>query len=122
VCQRRFARSHRASRKKRDPASALFASALERARRLNLPFTVTVEDIRSIWPQDGICPALGIPLQSGEGKAQDASPTLDRLNDEWGYEPGNIAVISLAANRAKGRLSAAQLENLAAWMRTTGLS
>lgn len=51
----------------------------------------------------------------------DASPSLDRVNPEWGYEPGNIAVISLAANRIKSSATADDLERVAAWMRLQGL-
>ena len=92
-----------------------------RAKSRNVPFTVSVADIRAAWPTDGKCPIFNIPLSTGKGKPHDFSPTLDRLNDAWGYEPGNIAIISLRANRAKGRLKASELEQLAAWMRRHGL-
>lgn len=88
-----------------------------------MPFTITVEDVRDAWPKDGRCPVLGIELVRGtNGRALDSSPTLDRLNNEWGYEPGNIAVISLRANRAKCSSTAAELEQVASWMRRNGLS
>lgn len=61
-------------------------------------------------------------MQRGQGAAQDSSFTLDRVNPEWGYTPGNIAVISFSANRAKGSLTAKQLESIARWMRAKGLS
>lgn len=64
---------------------------------------------------------LGVKLVAGQGKVRDSSPSLDRLNPSWGYDPGNIAVICYAANRAKGNLSAADLEKIAAWMRRNGL-
>lgn len=64
---------------------------------------------------------LGLTLARGRGKMQDASPTLDRLNSQWGYEPGNIVVISLRANRAKGALTAHELTQIADWMRSKGL-
>lgn len=60
-------------------------------------------------------------MSVGKGSSHDASLTLDRLNNAWGYTPGNIAVISMAANRAKGNLRAADLEKIAKWMRATGL-
>lgn len=86
-----------------------------------MPCTITPEDIRRAWPEDGRCPVLGIRLVAGQGTLHDASPTLDRMNGSWGYEPGNIAVISFRANRAKGGLTARELEQIAAWMRRQGL-
>lgn len=64
---------------------------------------------------------LGIPLARAEGRLNDGSPTLDRLNSMWGYEPGNIAVISNKANRAKNNLCASELEKIVNWMRAHGL-
>lgn len=100
----------------------MWRSARNRARADGLSFTITPEDIRAAWPVDGKCPALGIRLEPGRGVSQDMSPTLDRLNPEWGYIPGNIAVISYAANRAKGNMRADELEKVATWMRGRGLA
>jgi hypothetical protein len=86
-----------------------------------LPFIITVEDVQAAIPTDGVCPVLGMQMVRGAGFSHAASPTLDRLNDEWGYEPGNIAVISHKANTMKGRATATELEQVAAWMRSRGL-
>lgn len=99
----------------------LWRSARARARKQGQRFTITVDDVRAAWPTDNRCPVLGIELVRGEGASQDSSATIDRLNGAWGYEPGNIAVISLAANRAKGNLRASELEQIARWMRAQGL-
>lgn len=65
---------------------------------------------------------LGIELKRGSDKrALDSSPTLDRLNNAWGYERGNIVVLSMKANRTKGSCTARELETIAAWMRRNGL-
>lgn len=86
-------------------------------------FGITIEDIRDVLPKDMKCPALGVAMEAGKkGRPTDVSPTLDRLNNDWGYVPGNIAVISYAANRAKGGMCAAELERIAAWMRAKGLA
>ena len=100
----------------------LYTLAKSRAKRFGVPFTITIDDVRAVYPVDGKCPVLGIDLQRGrEGKVLENSPTLDRLNNQWGYEPGNIAVISYRANRAKGGLTATELEQIALWMRARGL-
>ena len=77
-----------------------------RAEQTMTPFHITEQDIRAVWPSNGLCPVFGMPLESGVGFSHDGSPTLDRLNSAWGYERGNIAVISHKANRAKSGLTA----------------
>lgn len=89
---------------------------------MGVELSITIEDIRAIFPADWVCPALGRRMQFGRGKLHDMSPTLDRLNAQWGYVPGNIAVISYAANRAKGAMRAEELERIATWMRAKGLA
>lgn len=100
----------------------MYALAKSRAKKAGTPFTISLEDVRAAYPADGRCPVLGITLARGKNsKVIEASPTLDRLNNQWGYEPGNIAVISYRANRAKGGLTARELEQIATWMRSRGL-
>lgn len=102
-------------------ALKLLDKAKERAKTAGLDFNITLEDIEAVWPVDGKCPALGIVLKRGKGQMHDASPTLDRLNPEWGYTRDNIAVLSMAANRTKNNARASDLEKIAAWMRSRGL-
>lgn len=118
----RGARRVRIAEERRDLAVRLLLAAKRRARDTGVACHLTVDDVRAALPDDGRCPALGIPLVVGDGVQHDASPSLDRLNNAWGYEPGNIAVLSLRANRAKGDLTAAELERIAAWMRERGLN
>lgn len=120
-CHRERSRRSAKKRRKENPAKFLWTKARERARDELQPFLLTVEDIEAAWPTDNVCPVLGIPLVSGEGFTTDNSPTLDRLSHDAGYEPGNVAVISMRANRAKQRLAAWELELVAAWMRSRGL-
>jgi hypothetical protein len=110
--------------KQSDMAVRLFAHA--RTRYLQggrtVPFSITPKDIRAVLPPRLLCPVLGIRLRFGKGKLHDASPTLDRINNNWGYTKNNIAVISYRANRAKGNMHAAELERIATWMRSQGLT
>lgn len=119
-CQKRRtqtrSRAHRA-----DPAYTLWESAQTRAQYQMVPFAIGVEDVRKVWPLDGLCPVFGLPLRPSKHFADEHSPTLDRINPEWGYEVGNIAVISMKANRAKGRLTADELQRIVSWMRRQGL-
>jgi hypothetical protein len=100
----------------------LWRKAKQRARLKRIPFSITKEDVKKVWPEDGRCPALGIVLRQGTKVSSRASPTLDRLNPKRGYVVGNIAVISDAANRMKAEFSSEDVSRVAAWMRKTGLS
>lgn len=96
--------------------------AKARAKRQGVDFDITVDDVRAVWPADGKCPCLGLVLTHGDGVQEDSSASLDRVNPAWGYHKGNLAVISLAANRVKGNATASELESIARWMRQQGLS
>jgi hypothetical protein len=75
----------------------MFDNARERAKRKNIQFSITIEDV--IMPEK--CPIFGIPLKKGEGTCKDFSPSLDRIDPNKGYVKGNVMVISYRANRMK---------------------
>lgn len=58
------------------------------------------------------CPVTRTPLTHGTGADTDWS--VDRLNNDAGYVPGNLAVISARANRAKGTKGFPEVSALAA--------
>src|SRR5258708_1618023 len=91
----------------------LLALAKARARRLHVPFTITLADVRI----PARCPALGIPLRVGQGIATYQSPTLDRLVAAMGYVPGNVSVISHRANSIKHNASIGEMESIVAYCR-----
>jgi hypothetical protein len=92
-----------------DPRRSLLGNAKQRAKLKGLACTITIDDI--IVPER--CPLLDIPIVRGADKLHCASPTIDRIRNDLGYVPGNIVVISYAANRAKGNLNSADLLKLA---------
>lgn len=100
------------------PEEIFHQVAKARAKKLGLPFTITPDDVKSAWPEDGNCPALGIPLSRNVGKGPSPnSPSLDRLIPELGYVPGNIAIISMRANLIKQReTTPVALRKLATWI------
>jgi hypothetical protein len=85
----------------RNPAKSLLSNAKQRAKRWDLPFSITVEDILACIPVDGICPIILEPFERGVGGVGPRSMTLDRIIPELGYVPGNIAIISHKANTMK---------------------
>lgn len=80
-----------------------------RAKRDGLPFSLTLDDI-SIPP---VCPVFRTPLSKGTRHSGPSSPTLDRIYPDRGYVPGNVIVISDAANRKKSSATPEELVVLA---------
>lgn len=65
------------------------------------------------------CPVLGI-LFNGQGSKHsrpDGVPTLDRIVPDVGYVKGNVAVISLRANRIKYNATIDELESVVRYVR-----
>jgi len=87
--------------------------ARARAKRMGLPCTITVSDVRI----PALCPAIGIPLTPGQQVKNPGSPTLDRLRPELGYVPGNVVVLSNLANTIKQNCTAQQVRAVGEWMK-----
>ena len=98
---------------KLDPRLELLKCAKYRAKRDGISFGLCLEDI--IIPAH--CPILGMTLQTGNGKATEASPTIDRTNSALGYTKENVAVISWRANRIKSDASIEELTKIAEYMK-----
>ena len=80
----------------------------------DLPFDITIEDIQI--PE--VCSVLGIKLNIGRANAsKDDSPSIDRINHKGGYTKGNVAVISLKANRIKNNANLEELEKVYLWLK-----
>ena len=86
--------------------------------RDSYPITVVAEDIISIWPKDGRCPILKLKLQkTKKGLSIDSSASMDRLNNNNGYTPENIQIISNLANKMKSSATNEQLHLFADWIK-----
>lgn len=88
-----------------DPRKKIFYSCKARAKRTGIEFTITLEDI--VVPE--LCPILNIPFQQGSKNNYKYSYSLDRIDNNKGYIPGNVKVISMLANTMK---SSATLQEL----------
>jgi len=79
--------------------SKLFRSAKARAKRKNLEFSLTRDDIKI--PET--CPILGILLRRDKNikGPSPSAPSLDRIDSEKGYTKDNVEVISHRANTLK---------------------
>lgn len=111
-----------------NPFRFMWLAARARARRGGRAFTISEDDVRDAWPRDGLCPALKIklwPPGASRGTTRsgprDDSATLDRINNELGYEPGNVAIISWRANKIKDCAGEKEISAVARWLRLRDL-
>jgi len=105
---RKYGATHRETLRVREktyytqhPATLMLKNARKRAKERDLPFDITAEDIRALFPADNLCPITRQPLERGEGKVGPRSMSLDRIVPDLGYVRGNVAVISHLANTIK---------------------
>lgn len=98
---------------KRDPAGYLYRTAKSRALRKGIPFSITIFDIEV--PTH--CPVLGLRLEvRPRGGKKDHSMSLDRIDCDKGYVPGNIVVISHKANQLKSNGKLREHALLVRWL------
>lgn len=103
-----------------EPRKKMLYAARNRAKKAGLECTLKVEDI--VIPE--FCPVLGIPLfaSAGGGKRPptllENSPSLDRIDNNKGYTPDNVRVISMRANDLKSDATLEELEAVVAYMKS----
>ena len=74
----------------------------KRARRRDLPFTLTIDWARDAFEaQGGRCALSGLFLQVGRGPRSPYLPSLDRLRSEDGYVPENVRLVCYAVNTGR---------------------
>ena len=94
-------------------------SAKRRAKRDNVPFSITGEYLLSIATDE--CPVFHTPFEwgisgLGQGNAKPNGPTLDRIEPNLGYVEGNVAFISSRANRLKDDGTMQEHYDIADWI------
>lgn len=93
---------------------AKFRCKKANATRLGYNFTIDFGDID--FPTH--CPILGIELNYfTEHGWEDSSPSFDRIDPKKDYCKGNVAVISMRANRIKNDGTAEEHEKIAQFIR-----
>lgn len=92
--------------KEAHPEYVLWQVARQRAKRAGMEFAITKDDI--VVPET--CPYLGCKLTTTKGKGRVwTNASIDRIDTNEGYVPGNIQVISDLANRMKQDATEEQL-------------
>lgn len=100
--------------KAEDPALYLWRQVQKRAKKTGIEFTITKEDL--FVPTN--CPVLGIKMRfSSTLGGEYNSYSVDRINNNIGYVPGNVHVISRRANHIKNDATAEELEKVLQYMK-----
>lgn len=89
----------------------LVNNARRRAIKQRVPFALNFKDLT----MPDVCPVLGIKFDWTEITTPN-SPSLDRLNPNEGYVPGNVVIISHMANRIKSNATPNQIRAVADWV------
>jgi hypothetical protein len=107
-----WSRGYNSQIKHEIPWFVLWRQARDRAKRKNMEFTITPQDVHNAIVKK--CPVLGIDLKCSDKEYWDASPSLDRIDLSKGYTVENIWVISARANRIKSDATLDELKCLVA--------
>ena len=95
----------------------LLNASRQRAKLKNREHTITLEDIKELYPVDGKCPVFGFDLEFNNTGFRETSPSIDRIDSDKGYTKDNIQIISWKANRLKAYATVEDLEILVAFMK-----
>jgi hypothetical protein len=99
----------------KNPKKYLVSRARGRAKQEDLPFSITDADFE--MPEYcPVFPSLKLEFSNGRGSRPDNIPTLDKIIPALGYVPGNVAVISMRANRLKSDASVEELQAILDWI------
>lgn len=95
----------------------LLNASKQRAKLKNREHTITLEDIKNLYPVDGKCPVFGFDLEFNSGGFRETSPSIDRIDSSKGYTKDNIQIISWKANRIKSYATVEELETVVAYLK-----
>ncbi len=90
----------------------LLSHLRQSAKKRNLKCTITISDLNDLsYPIT--CPLLDVPIDYISRGYGEFKPSIDRIDSDLGYEPENIQVMTVKANRAKNNLSDLELKQMA---------
>lgn len=94
-------------------ASYMLTTAKCRAKKLGRGFSIKKEDIKITE----FCPCCNRKLIiTGAGSRNKSTPSLDRIDSNLGYIPGNVAVICMRCNYIKRDSTSSELRQIADWI------
>ena len=99
-----------------NPIPQLIFGFRNRAKKQNVPFDLTVEDMKDLIKNAAdMCPALGVKMEIAKLFANDSnySPSFDRIDPKKGYIKSNIVIVSNKANRIKSDATVDEIRKVA---------
>jgi hypothetical protein len=113
ICKKCSAKLNEKNRKNRDwkfdAKKVLYDNAKQRAKKSNIEFTLTKEDV--IIPDT--CPVFGFVLKREDRETWMCAPSIDRIDNTRGYVKDNIIIVSRRANILKKDATINELIKLA---------
>lgn len=102
-----------------NPKKVILHLAKQRSKKRGIEFSITENDFEI----PSHCPVLGIELKHNRPGARSRgstnnSPTLDRINPDLGYIPGNVVIISKRANQIKSNAKYEDIQRVLKWLKT----
>jgi hypothetical protein len=100
----------------KDPIANMFRIVRSRAGAKGLEFSITRDDINI--PENCPCCSRKIEHRTGEFKKgpQASSPSLDRIDSNFGYVNGNVEVLCWRCNMLKNNATADELRTILRWL------
>ena len=88
-----------------------FLAARDRAKKKNLPFTITKEYLKELWDkQEGKCAISGVEMTFEQCNGRTPkNVSIDQINHKEGYVPGNVQLVCMAINQMKSDLELDEL-------------
>jgi hypothetical protein len=88
-------------------ANHMFSNCRGSAKRRHIDFKITIDDV---FPgvANGVCQLTGLPFDFNPHKEKENNPyapSVDRIDNNKGYVPGNIRIVLWAVNSALGESS-----------------
>jgi len=93
-----------------------FRSHKSKCKKNGIPFEITKDYLKEIFPKDKRCPVLDIKMKWGGDYGRN-SPSLDKIIPSKGYVEGNVAWISYKANAVKNDATAEEVMKVAKWLK-----
>lgn len=107
-------------KRRKDPSyrlQMLLNTSKQRAIAKGREHTITIEDLKEIYPEDNKCPVFGFELEWNSAGFRETSPSIDRIDSSKGYTRDNVQILSWKANRLKSYATVEDLEAVLAYMK-----
>ncbi len=115
-----YAVKYQQERRKNDPSyrlQMLLNASKQRANNKDRQHTLTLQDLKDLWPLDNKCPVFGFEFEWNSAGFRETSPSIDRIDSTKGYTRCNVQIISWKANRIKAHATAEELEIVSKYMK-----